>query len=154
VVREARQGRVQPPQLDEEPGPCPYLPPSPAHPQAFAHHWVAPQPSSDPARGEQQGIPDDVFHGRPVIGTYVYSVGGVRCSSVRLQLPDDGDDGGAPHAGICNTWSELTPCNAHFRKIAEWVKRGVWEMGGFPLEFPVMSLGAPLFQPSPPPGAA
>ena len=85
----------------------------------------------------------------------------MRCSSVRLQTPDDADDGGATarahrtHAGICNTWSELTPCNAHFRKIAEWVKRGVWEMGGFPLEFPVMSLGAPLFQPSaPPPGAA
>lgn len=66
---------------------------------------------------KNQGIPDDVFHGRPVIG-------------------------------ICNTWSELTPCNAHFRKIAEWVKRGVWEMGGFPLEFPVMSLGETLLRPT------
>ena len=48
---------------------------------------------------------------------------------------------GRPVIGICNTWSELTPCNAHFREIAEFVKRGVWEAGGFPLEFPVMSLG-------------
>jgi dihydroxy-acid dehydratase len=48
---------------------------------------------------------------------------------------------GRPVIGICNTWSELTPCNAHFRVLAERVKRGVYEMGGFPLEFPVMSLG-------------
>ena len=51
---------------------------------------------------------------------------------------------GRPVIGICNTWSEFTPCNAHFREIAEWVKRGVWEAGGFPLEFPVMSLGETL----------
>jgi L-arabonate dehydrase len=50
--------------------------------------------------------------------------------------------------GICNTWSELTPCNAHFRDIAEHVKRGVWEMGGFPVEFPVMSLGETLMRPT------
>ena len=43
---------------------------------------------------------------------------------------------GRPVIGICNTWSELTPCNAHFREIAERVKRGVLEAGGFPLEFP------------------
>ena len=48
---------------------------------------------------------------------------------------------GKPVIGICNTWSELTPCNAHFRELAEAIKRGVWEAGGFPLEFPVMSLG-------------
>jgi len=46
-----------------------------------------------------------------------------------------------PVIGICNTFSELTPCNAHFRELADAVKRGVWEAGGFPLEFPVMSLG-------------
>jgi L-arabonate dehydrase len=56
--------------------------------------------------------------------------------------------GGRPVIGICNTWSELTPCNAHFREIAEWVKRGVWESGGFPLEFPVMSLGEVLLRPT------
>src|SRR5258707_10006183 len=55
---------------------------------------------------------------------------------------------GRPVVGICNTWSELTPCNAHFREIAEAVKRGVWEAGGFPLEFPVMSLGEPLMRPT------
>jgi L-arabonate dehydrase len=55
---------------------------------------------------------------------------------------------GRPVIGICNTWSELTPCNAHFRRIAEFVKRGVYEMGGFPVEFPVMSLGETLMRPT------
>src|ERR1700687_2299392 len=55
---------------------------------------------------------------------------------------------GRPVIGICNTWSELTPCNAHFREIAESVKRGVYEAGGFPLEFPVMSLGETLLRPT------
>ena len=55
---------------------------------------------------------------------------------------------GRPVIGICNTWSELTPCNAHFRDLAEWVKRGVWEAGGFPLEFPVMSLGETQIRPT------
>jgi len=64
-----------------------------------------------------QGLPDHVFDGRPVIG-------------------------------ICNTWSELTPCNAHFRQIADYVKRGVWEGGGLPLEFPVMSLGEGNIRPT------
>lgn len=55
---------------------------------------------------------------------------------------------GRPVIGICNTWSELTPCNAHFRKLAEHVKRGVYEAGGFPVEFPVMSLGETLMRPT------
>jgi dihydroxy-acid dehydratase len=50
--------------------------------------------------------------------------------------------------GIATTWSELTPCNAHLRTVSEAVKRGVWEKGGFPLEFPVMSLGEPLMRPT------
>jgi L-arabonate dehydrase len=66
---------------------------------------------------KNQGYPQDLFEGRPVIG-------------------------------ICNTWSELTSCNGHFRELAEWVKRGVWEAGGFPLEFPVMSLGENLLRPT------
>ena len=66
---------------------------------------------------KNQGLPDDLFDGRPVIG-------------------------------ICNSWSELTPCNAHFRRLAEWVKRGVWEGGGFPLEFPTISLGETLMRPT------
>jgi dihydroxy-acid dehydratase len=64
-----------------------------------------------------QGLPADVFDGRPVVG-------------------------------ICNTWSELTPCNAHFRTIAEYVKRGVWEAGGLPVEFPVMSTGESNMRPT------
>ncbi|MEE8123206.1 MAG: IlvD/Edd family dehydratase, partial [Alphaproteobacteria bacterium] len=66
---------------------------------------------------KNQGLPHDLFDGRPVIG-------------------------------ICNTFSELTPCNAHFRKIAEHVKRGVYETGGLPLEFPVMSLGETNLRPT------
>lgn len=55
---------------------------------------------------------------------------------------------GKPVIGICNTWSELTPCNTHFRELAEWVRRGVLEAGGFPLEFPVMSLGETMMRPT------
>ena len=66
---------------------------------------------------KNQGIPDDQFDGRPVIG-------------------------------ICNTWSELTPCNGHFRELAEKVKRGILEAGGFPLEFPVTSTGETLMRPT------
>src|SRR5258705_4687534 len=66
---------------------------------------------------KNQGIPDDNFDGRPVIG-------------------------------ICNTFSELTPCNAHFRGLIEHIKRGVAEAGGTPLEFPVMSLGETLLRPT------
>lgn len=66
---------------------------------------------------KNQGMPTDMFDGRPVIG-------------------------------ICNTFSELTPCNAHFRDHAEAVKRGVLEAGGFPVEFPIMSLGETLLKPT------
>ncbi len=66
---------------------------------------------------KNQGFPDHVFDGRPVIG-------------------------------ICNTWSELTPCNSHLRILAEGVKRGVWEAGGFPVEFPVSSLGETQMRPT------
>lgn len=62
-------------------------------------------------------------------------------------FPDEEFEG-KPVIGICNTWSELTPCNAHFRELAESVKRGVWQAGGFPLEFPVMSLGETLIRPT------
>ena len=53
-----------------------------------------------------------------------------------------------PVIGICNSWSELTSCNAHLREVAEAVKRGVWSAGGFPLEFPTISLGETLMRPS------
>jgi dihydroxy-acid dehydratase len=55
---------------------------------------------------------------------------------------------GRPVIGICNTWSELTNCNRHLRELAEHVKRGILMAGGFPLEFPVMSLGEPLMRPT------
>jgi dihydroxy-acid dehydratase len=62
-------------------------------------------------------------------------------------FPGDVFDG-RPVIGICNTWSELTPCNAHLRQLAERVKRGVWEAGGLPLEFPVMSMGETNLRPT------
>ena len=62
-------------------------------------------------------------------------------------IPQDQFEG-RPVIGICNTFSELTPCNSHFRTLAEQVKIGVYEAGGFPLEFPVMSLGEVLLRPT------
>jgi len=62
-------------------------------------------------------------------------------------FPQDQFDG-RPVIGICNTWSELTPCNSHFRTVAEHVRWGVLEAGGFPLEFPVMSLGEVMMRPT------
>ncbi|MEL7216212.1 MAG: IlvD/Edd family dehydratase [Pseudomonadota bacterium] len=62
-------------------------------------------------------------------------------------FPDHAFDG-RPIIGICNTWSELTPCNSGLRILAEAVKRGVWEAGGFPVEFPVMSLGETQMKPT------
>lgn len=53
-----------------------------------------------------------------------------------------------PVIGICNTWSELTPCNSHFRNLAQSVREGIIEAGGFPVEFPVMSLGETLMKPT------
>ncbi len=64
-----------------------------------------------------------------------------------LGVPHDVFDG-RPVIGICNTWSELTPCNSSLRELAEHVKRGVYEAGGFPLEFPVMSLGETQMRPT------
>jgi len=67
---------------------------------------------------KNQGLPDDVFDGRPVIG-------------------------------ICNSASELTPCNAHLKEMAEYVKRGVWEAGGLPLEFLPCLWAKPYYAPPP-----
>jgi L-arabonate dehydrase len=66
---------------------------------------------------KNQGLPADLFDGRPVIG-------------------------------ICNTWSELTPCNAHLRDLAQRVKNGIYEAGGLPLEFPVFSTGESALRPT------
>jgi dihydroxy-acid dehydratase len=55
---------------------------------------------------------------------------------------------GKPVVGICNSWSELNNCNAHLRQVAEAVKRGVWAAGGFPVEFPTISLGEMFMRPT------
>jgi L-arabonate dehydrase len=75
-------------------------------------------------------------------------MGFVHRSWLRNQGHPDHMFRGKPVIGICNTWSDLTPCNGHLREFAEIVKRGVYEAGGFPLEFPVMSLGETLMKPS------
>ncbi|MBE7173037.1 MAG: dihydroxy-acid dehydratase [Williamsia sp.] len=75
-------------------------------------------------------------------------MGFVHRSWLRNQgYPDDYFQG-KPVIGICNTWSELTPCNGHLRDFAEVVKKGVMEAGGFPLEFPVTSLGETIMRPT------
>jgi dihydroxy-acid dehydratase len=74
--------------------------------------------------------------------------GFIHRSWMRAQGFSDEVFDGRPVIGICNTWSELTPCNAHLRRLAESVKRGVWQAGGFPLEFPVMSLGETMLRPT------
>jgi len=73
--------------------------------------------------------------------------GFIHRSWVGRGLPEGIFDG-RPVIGICNTWSDLTPCNAHFRQLAEHVKRGVWEAGGLPFEFPVMSTGETSLRPT------
>jgi dihydroxy-acid dehydratase len=75
-------------------------------------------------------------------------MGFVHRSWLRNQGYPDDYFKGKPVIGICNTWSELTPCNGHLRDFAEIVKRGVAEAGGFPLEFPVTSLGETLMRPT------
>jgi dihydroxy-acid dehydratase len=62
-------------------------------------------------------------------------------------LPDDSFEG-RPIIGIANSWSELTPCNVHFRELADYVKRGIWQAGGVPFEFPTTSAGEPLIRPT------
>ena len=63
-----------------------------------------------------------------------YQSGFIHRSWMKRGVPDREFDG-RPVIGICNTWSELTPCNAHFREIAESVRIGVYEAGGFPRDF-------------------
>jgi L-arabonate dehydrase len=75
-------------------------------------------------------------------------MGYVHRSWLRNQGHPDHMFRGRPVIGICNTWSDLTPCNAHLREFAEIIKRGVYEAGGFPLEFPVMSLGETIMKPT------
>lgn len=75
-------------------------------------------------------------------------MGFVHRSWLRNQGYPDDHFRGKPVIGICNTWSDLTPCNGHLRDLAEIVKKGVLEAGGFPLEFPVTSLGETIMRPT------
>lgn len=75
-------------------------------------------------------------------------MGFVHRSWLRNQGYPDDYFRGKPVIGVCNTWSELTPCNGHLRDFAEIVKRGIAEAGGFPLEFPVTSLGETIMRPT------
>jgi dihydroxy-acid dehydratase len=75
-------------------------------------------------------------------------MGFVHRSWLRNQGYPDDHFQGRPVIGICNTWSELTPCNGHLREFADIVKKGVLEAGGFPLEFPVTSLGETIMRPT------
>jgi dihydroxy-acid dehydratase len=75
-------------------------------------------------------------------------MGFVHRSWLRNQGYPDDYFKGRPVIGICNTWSDLTPCNGHLRDFAEIVKRGVLEAGGFPMEFPVTSLGETIMRPT------
>ena len=69
-------------------------------------------------------------------------------SGLLLQgLPEDMSSD-KPVIGIANSWSELTPCNSHLRAVADAVKRGVWESGGLPLEFPTISPGEQMIRPT------
>jgi len=74
--------------------------------------------------------------------------GFIHRSWMKNQGHPDHEFDGRPVIGICNTWSDLTPCNGHFRELAESVKRGVYEAGGLPVEFPVMSLGESNLRPT------
>src|SRR5512133_112805 len=98
--------------------------------------------NSKPPRKKPEELRSQQWFGRQDRDGFVY-----RSWVKGKGVPDDQFDG-RPVIGICNTYSELTPCNSHFRTLAEQVKIGVWEAGGFPLEFPVMSLGESLLRPT------
>jgi dihydroxy-acid dehydratase len=90
----------------------------------------------------QQGLRSQGWFGKTGKDGFIY-----RAWMKNQDIPDDAFRV-KPVIGICNTWSEFTPCNAHFRELAESVKKGVIEAGGFPVEFPVMSLGETLIKPT------
>lgn len=66
---------------------------------------------------------------------------------MRRGVPDHAFDG-RPQIAIANTASDLTPCNMHLNEVAEYVKQGVWEAGGVPVNLPVVSLGETLVKPT------
>ena len=96
------------------------------------------QPSEQPV---EVRLRTERWYARPMAGF-------AHRSWMKRGLPDDAFSG-KPMIGIAQSWSELTPCNSHLDEVAEHVKRGVWEAGGVPLEFPTMSIGETQVQPSP-----
>src|SRR4051795_7263155 len=123
------------------------LPPSPAG----SHHPIALSPPArcstsrvavPPTKKKPAPRRSAAWFSRQDIYGFIY-----RSWTRNRGVPNDQFDG-RPVIGICNTWSELTPCNTHFRVLAEHVRNGVLEAGGFPLEFPVMSLGETLLRPT------
>jgi dihydroxy-acid dehydratase len=94
------------------------------------------------AKKAPKKLRSQAWFGREDIYGFIY-----RSWTKNRGIPHDQFDG-RPVIGICNTWSELTPCNTHFRVLAEHVRNGILEAGGFPLEFPVMSLGETLLRPT------
>jgi len=108
----------------------------PGKPHDSAHIEV------DPTPGPNQTFRSQAWFGIPGKDGFIH-----RSWMKNQGIPHDQFDG-RPVIGICNTWSELTPCNAHFRELAEYVKKGVYEAGGLPLEFPVMSLGETNLRPT------
>src|SRR6187551_1724849 len=94
------------------------------------------------AKKAPRKLRSQAWFGREDIYGFIY-----RSWTKNRGVPQDQFDG-RPVIGICNTWSELTPCNTHFRVLADHVRHGILEAGGFPLEFPVMSLGETLLRPT------
>ena len=105
-------------------------------------HAAQPQEGAAAPSGRPGGLRSQQWFGRQDRDGFAY-----RSWLKGKGIPHDQFDG-RPVIGICNTFSELTPCNSHFRTLAEQVKIGVYEAGGFPLEFPVMSLGETLLRPT------
>ena len=106
-----------------------------------------PDPMTNPA-----GDPPQDGAGARLRSTAWFSGEGLAQTFNRMSLRSQGlsasSTAGRPLIGICNAWSELVNCNVHFRALADAVKRGVWQAGGVPLEFPTISLGENLMKPT------
>src|SRR5665647_100111 len=108
----------------------------------FTNSRIYPMTNSSKPKKKPEELRSQQWFGRQDRDGFVYR------SWVKGKGVPDYQFDGRPVIGICNTFSEFTPCNSHFRVLAEQVKIGVYEAGGFPLEFPVMSLGETLLRPT------
>src|SRR4051794_35590376 len=96
----------------------------------------------------QDPTPNDTAHSRSATFFNEPHVAGFTHRAFTKAMGFDDEDMARPVIGICNTCSELNNCNSHLREVAEAVKRGVWQAGGFPLEFPTISLGEIYLSPT------